>query len=427
MKKILVLIVTAFVIYGCSNPTEVPNINDKDTGSINVTFSEGSRSYTVKAASYSIKVVNEGLGVDISKVGNPGDSISISSLKPGDYSVTVKGFDSEEKEVMSGDTIVAVKAGKVATAKISLKYTSGGFNLELDLPALIEEPSTTPKRVKKSGEEEYTYDENGFITKFDKKSPWGVYYVEYKVESGRRVGSEKYELIEGEYKLVATSVITHDDSNREKLEMRYNTNGEVIEKVTVDYDETNGGKTITFLNPDNSTDTVEYTIITSKTYDSLGRFVKLTKKGGHDFTDTWWFNKYTSREPKDDDYFTKDIKYKGDSWLLEKETFYLNDELLATLEYGSKEPGIYTYAELRSFEGYFLQGICYGNLFEYGNSFAQRVTTQKPRNYDQHKFELVGVNTSLTLLYSRDLCDISNTDWISTYEEGEVKENQIPY
>lgn len=424
MKKILCLIITMFLVYSCSNPVNEPVQpvqpveQEQSTGSVSITLPGGSRSYSVSPSSFTIQLVNSELGYDNTITANPGDTVSINSLKPGDYTVSIKGLDSENKEIMSGNTIVTVEVAKVANAQISLQYTSGGINVEIDLPALIEEPSQEPQRFKQEGNGLYTYDENGFVSRIDVKDQrGGDYHIIYTIESGKRTGSKLYKKAESGYELSETSVITHDELGREINNTTSNTEGKNIRVTTVEFEDVSNTKKVTIQGINYYSETQELEIKSIETFDSKGRLIEFSNRGvmgAYEWLNIFgdWGSTYK------DNFFKRKLAYKGDTWLLEKEEIYLDDNLLTTTTFVTKDPGFYVYAEVRNKDGFLLQPIYFSPLFEINGKFGQSINTTYIPGWANIPYNDKDSRTTISLIYSRDLQLIHNADWQLVYEEG---------
>lgn len=436
MKKILSIIITLFVIYGCSNPVDNSNGQDTNTGEVSFTLPSGSRGYTITPSSYTIQLVNTEISYDNSVTGKPGETLSIKKLLPGDYTISAKGFDAESNEIMKGNSSVTVEVGKVAVAKIELEYTSGGINVELDLPALIEEPSTIPRRVKRSGPGVFTYDENGVVSKVDVKASWADYYIVYSIEDGKRTGAEYYyreseyvlkgeeyvlEYKSEEYVLTYKSTIEHDASGREIKETKYQeVDGawEINSTITVNFDDVENTKKVT---DENNRSKVE------RTYDRLGREIERVTKGS--MPGFGWLSYYGGSSSDGTDYseniFTKKISYYKDTWLTEKEEMYMDDELVTTTDFVVDDLGFYVHGEVTTKDRSFVQSLSFSPLFELGDYFAQTLMTSEARAVSGTPIQKNYKTSVLTYKYTRDFTHSFTTDWVVTFEEGERKYDLI--
>lgn len=135
MKKLITIFFSLVILGGCS--VEPRN---ESYGTVTVKFPGNSRSLINSITTYTLNVKSESGTYNIDKTAEPGQSITIVELKPDSYIITVKGFDSENNEIVTGLTTVLVEAGKETPAKIQLSYSVGGISVEILLPEDNDEP-----------------------------------------------------------------------------------------------------------------------------------------------------------------------------------------------------------------------------------------------------------------------------------------------
>lgn len=434
--NILFLIAIIALAFSCTNPVQfTPEVSETE-GALQITLPGGSsRAATAEdlgIAGYQVSISCDAQSYSHSTAALPGETVVVDKLAPDTYAVSVNAYDADNVIFLSGETSVIVEAGKLATASISLSFETGNIDIQIALPELPDTGVVGPRRVITDiYRNVYTYNEDGFITRIDKKTDGDSHYEEFNVDpiTGYRTGStittEDFEWVEngignwymkflGTFTETQYSTIELDAQNRESTISYYNSSDDTpamqkafeysADSVKINY--------LSWNDIDGLWEGSSY-----KVYDNLGRLLEYC---GSEYYDYW---AYYQCNP-DTETMKVTMEYYGNTAHIVKQTMFINDKIFSILEFDMKSPGVYSYGNMRDADGKIVQEIIPGSIFNWNaGGYAQSLVRYPKNTYPNDYSNYLGLPESaesITYLYDESFEYTGDTYATISYEAGEA-------
>lgn len=440
MKKLLVLLLISFLLVSCALFPEDDKKEKSSTGSMVIEIPEISRSVLTQISDYTVIIKSTALEYSHTMTTTPGNSITLDKLLPGEYTIDVIGTDSSKIEIVNGTANAIVKVKETTSVKIELIYSKGDLSIDLILPSDGTQTPSAPRRVKRNGNDTFTYNENGVITQIDHKSPWSEKREIFKLENGlKRIGSEVFikQNWESDFSLKYYSEIVNESINngsehREKS-FKYYINDTKEEYFDYIIDYTIQGRTETrySYNKDLNNNLIRK-IHSINMFDTQDRMTSEEHFYVGSFW-TWWFG----YDLKEGNPVKATYTYFQNTWRRTSEKIYVNNSLVADTNVVVKEPGIYQYGTTKDSNGFVVFEFHYSDLMIYEDKYIQSITISKSGDIPSNIPYRTELNNSgdpeiqvddvrvWTEIYNKQFEGIGTMNYPLEFEEGAQASGQI--
>jgi|GEM_PF-4717792 len=361
--------------------------------------------------------------------GTPGQNMTVSTLVPGSYDISVNAYDDDladaNKLVFTGSATAVVKAGETASVSITLTPVVGNLDVNVTFPG---DPSSVTRQRLKGVKDYYqnsfvTYNTNGIVSRVD-------YYIRDETVTPKKYTFNSYVVFQFSDDQTRSSGIVYDATGTATSNIAITHDGSGNE-TSVKYTPIagSGGYTITATyNADNTAITELKWIRDGETSTYNARY--FYENGDMKGTESSWFvyldEKWTYVGDQSNNHKVL-MSYDAGTRIPVKFDHYMDGVLADSETRTLAASGFYQKAEHKRSDGSLISFVTYGNPIELGDYYAQPATRTfigDPNSYPKEEDSFLESRTYYQL-FTKTFQPAGTSIMMRTYEPGTVKAGVI--